>query len=404
MNPLGYPVIDSDTHWYEPDDCFTRHIDPKFRDVAVHTVPSDEPGVGRWVVGDHGFKHLRRNLSDKMHVPGAISGLFTGEAEMTDRNVAATYRPKDRPEIMQRIARETLMDEHGVRAQIMLPSSTGLAIEKELQDRPDVLCANTRAFNRWVEDDWGFGADGRIFGVPTLTLYDVDWAVQEVESLAGRGAKMFHLPTGPVGKRSPADPHFDRFWATVQETGLIPIFHVGFSELHEIYGQYWSEDTSAWLMEWSPMQMYLSEIERPICDTLAALTLHNLFGRFPKLQVMTVELGSDWLIPLTKVLDKAVRFGGGGKKLVGGPVAGLPSEILRNHLRISPYPEDDLSTLVPFLGPERVLFGSDFPHPEGLAEPLSYLKYLEGFPEPTVRSIMHDNAAGVLGLSPAPVG
>ena len=35
---LGFPAVDADGHYYEPHDCFTRHIDPKFRERAVHVV------------------------------------------------------------------------------------------------------------------------------------------------------------------------------------------------------------------------------------------------------------------------------------------------------------------------------------------------------------------------------
>ncbi len=46
-----------------------------------------------------------------------------------------------------------------------------------------------------------------------------------------------------------------------------------------------------------------------------------------------------------------------------------------------------------------MLFGSDYPHPEGIAEPLSYLNMLKGRPESEVRKIMRDNAAALLGLA-----
>ena len=49
-----------------------------------------------------------------------------------------------------------------------------------------------------------------------------------------------------------------------------------------------------------------------------------------------------------------------------------------------------------------MLFGSDYPHPEGLAEPLDYLDYLAGYPsldERAIRRIMSENANALLGLS-----
>jgi len=68
--------------------------------------------------------------------------------------------------------------------------------------------------NRWLEEEWGFGADGRVFGVPLLSLVDVPLAVAELERLLARGARMVHLLAGPVldaagAGRSPGDPYFD---------------------------------------------------------------------------------------------------------------------------------------------------------------------------------------------------
>src|SRR4051794_2800393 len=39
---LGYSVIDADNHYYEPRDAFTRYIDPKHRDLAIHVVTDDD--------------------------------------------------------------------------------------------------------------------------------------------------------------------------------------------------------------------------------------------------------------------------------------------------------------------------------------------------------------------------
>jgi predicted TIM-barrel fold metal-dependent hydrolase len=43
-----------------------------------------------------------------------------------------------------------------------------------------------------------------------------------------------------------------------------------------------------------------------------------------------------------------------------------------------------------------VLFGSDFPHAEGLADPLAFVRDLDGFSEAEVKLIMRDNALTVL--------
>ena len=106
-----------------------------------------------------------------------------------------------------------------VEATILLPT-LGVAVEYDLRDDVELSYASLRAFNRWLEQDWGYGDDGRIFAVPMLSLLDIDQAVLELERVIAAGARMVHLCTGPIAGRSPADPHFDPFWARCAEASM----------------------------------------------------------------------------------------------------------------------------------------------------------------------------------------
>ncbi len=50
---------------------------------------------------------------------------------------------------------------------------------------------------------------------------------------------------------------------------------------------------------------------------------------------------------------------------------------------------------------DHVLFGSGFPHPEGLADPVSYVDELEGLTEESVRKIMGGNLARLMNVDGA---
>jgi predicted TIM-barrel fold metal-dependent hydrolase len=77
-----------------------------------------------------------------------------------------------------------------------------------------------------------------------------------------------------------------------------------------------------------------------------------------------------------------------------------PSDVFRRHVWINPFHEDDMSGLVDAIGADRVLFGSDFPHPEGLGEPLEFEAQLDGLPADAVRKIMSQNLQDLLRLDP----
>jgi predicted TIM-barrel fold metal-dependent hydrolase len=175
------------------------------------------------------------------------------------------------------------------------------------------------------------------------------------------------------------------------------VFHVSNSGYQDLFGVHWGERADNPSHRQSPLQWAICSTERPIVDTLAALTLHNLFGRFPKLQVVSIENGAEWLAHLFEVVDKAAALGHRGPWL-GGSLTDRPSEILRDHLYVCPFPEEDTLAAIHALGPDRVLFGSDYPHPEGLREPIDFAERLRDCDEDTARKVMRDNTGGILGL------
>jgi predicted TIM-barrel fold metal-dependent hydrolase len=392
---MDYRLIDADGHYYEPDDCFTRHIEARYKDATVRVERSGADGLGRvYLQGRRTFMSVMPG--DYASAPGALQGLFTGEVAdgFTHREV---INAKDYPAFTDRPARLELMDDQGVEAAIMLPT-LGVAVEQDMADDVELTHASLRAFNRWLEDDWGYGADGRIFAVPMLSLLDLERGLAELRRVRDVGARLVHLRPGPVGGRSPAHPIFDPFWATAAEAGIGVVFHVSNSGYNRFYGSLWSEDPTNPSHAQSPLQWALCNTERPIVDTLTALTLHNLFGRHPDVKVITIENGSNWVRALLKSVDKAAALGRRGP-MIGGQLPPRPSEALAEHLWVCPFPEDDVVDLIDALGPDHVLFGSDYPHPEGLREPADFVHLLDGCDPVVTRKVLRTNTAELLGLT-----
>ena len=73
-----------------------------------------------------------------------------------------------------------------------------------------------------------------------------------------------------------------------------------------------------------------------------------------------------------------------------------PVQQLREHLWVAPFYEDDIRGLADCIGVDHVLFGSDYPHAEGLAEPLAFLNDLHGFSDAEVEQVMSSNALALL--------
>ena len=63
-----------------------------------------------------------------------------------------------------------------------------------------------------------------------------------------------------------------------------------------------------------------------------------------------------------------------------------------------------MSEVVEWMGEDRVIFGSDWPHIEGMPQPLDYLSDVAHFSETTRRKIMRENTVGLAELRPGSTG
>ena len=270
------------------------------------------------------------------------------------------------------------MDEQNVEACLMLPTA-GVGVEPQLRtpQHREVLYPTVRAFNRWLEEDWGYGADGRIYGAPINSLVDVDEAIRELERLLAEGARFMVLTAGPIDGRSPGDPFFDPFWARCQESGINVVYHIGRTPFSEMYNTPWGLRPHPPSHRHSLMEYALSFTDRPVADTMTALIADNVFGRFPRLKVLSVEYGSSWVAPLLTKLDHIARLYSKDMWRFGAPPM-KPSDLFRQNVWVAPFFEDEIADLAELIGVGHVLNGSDYPHPEGLLWPAEFADELEG--------------------------
>jgi predicted TIM-barrel fold metal-dependent hydrolase len=387
--------IDADNHYYESLDAFTRHLDKKFRDRGVKPVQSGKRV--ELLMGGAVNRFIPNPTFDPIIVPGCMDPLFRGQIpEGVDPGSLLQVEPL-RAEYQDRDKRIEVMDEQGLGAALLFPT-LGCGVEEGLRNDIDATMASMSAFNQWLEEDWGFDYEGRIIAAPMLSLADPEAAVAEVESLIERGARIVHIRPAPVPGpngtgRSLGDKSHDPVWARLAEASVPVAFHLGDSGYNRFLAAGWGASAS---FEGFGNTDILSRVlvsDRAIHDTIASLIVHKVFKRHPTLKVASIENGSDWMGLLVKRLRKQ-------RNQTPWVFVEDPLDTLREHVWVTPYMEEDLHALANLIGVERILFGSDWPHGEGVASPLDFTKELGGFDESDVQRIMHDNCEELLG-SPA---
>lgn len=394
---LGYPIVDADNHFYETPDCFSRHIEAGLRDKAI-TATQRADGSWEVKVGSKPYNFMDVKF-DKTNPPGSMHEILRSKDASAGMKWGDSYSKENMLAAFQhRDARLSMMDAQGIEATLVLPTFA-VSLESMMHDDPEQLYANYRSFNRWVEDEWGYGGDGRIFAPAMLSLLDLDEAVAELDRVMALGAKVIHLTPGPIGNgRSPADPIYDPFWARMNEAGLLLALHIADTRYRDV-SLAWGEVPDTPVRQMTAFQWAFVHGDRAIMETFGQLIYGNLFGRFPEIRAVSLENGSDWVPYLLTLMDKKKGMGR-FSRWIGGRPAGRPSDIFKRHCYVSPYPEDDVDALVDAIGADRVLFGSDYPHPEGMAEPWRFAELMERQTPHDVKLVMRDNAAELLGLAP----
>jgi predicted TIM-barrel fold metal-dependent hydrolase len=160
------------------------------------------------------------------------------------------------------------------------------------------------------------------------------------------------------------------------------------------YGKYiraWGESDKYTGLKMSPLTEVMSvHIERPIFDMMAAMVCHGVFDRHPTLRVATLELGAAWTTELLRRFRVAY---GKTPQLFGRD----PVESFREHVWVAPFYEDHITHVRDTIGADRILLGSDWPHPEGLSEPKAWLPDFAALSPEDRKKALHGNLKELSG-------
>jgi predicted TIM-barrel fold metal-dependent hydrolase len=390
MVSLPYPVYDADNHLYEPAEAFLRYL-PEKHQRDFYFVQAN--GRTKVVVGGTLSEYIPNPTFEVVAPPGSHEKWYRGTNTegLTMRELSGKpIRPP--AEWRSGDGRLKVLDQQGIHAALIFPTLASV-IEERLGHAPAAMGALFHSLNRWTSEEWGFARDGRLFAVPMITLSDLNTAIAELEFVLSQGARVIGLRPAPVpdlrGSRSFGFPEYDPFWARVAEANIFACFHTSDSGYDQI-SRRWDGGPSEYLpFENDPFKLVLDVMGRAMADSLAALVCHGVFDRHPNLRVAAVESGSSWVAPLLYRLDHV--YGQMPQSFKQHPRGAF-----EKHIFVAPFYEDDMPELSRSIPVERILFGSDYPHPEGLAEPLDYLNEFRDFTPEQIKRVFHSNLKGLL--------
>jgi predicted TIM-barrel fold metal-dependent hydrolase len=381
---LPYPTFDADNHLYENRDALTKFLPRDFSGIIKYV---EVDGRTKLAIRDRISNYIPNPTFGKVAVPGGAGydvtkggkgfgegGRGVGFTKLVAMpGIDAFFDPEPRLELMK---------EMGIDRTLLWPTLAS-AIEERLADDPDAACAVIHALNEWMHEHWSYAYSDAIYATPIISLAVLDRALEELEFIHERGARVFLIRVAPVptwrGRKSFALPEFDPFWERVQELDLTvgmhsgdPGYHRYVNEWEGLGDQEMSIDRHS--RKASPAFLKLMSEKDSLVDAMASLIGHGLATRFPRLRFLPVEFASTWIRPFYAKLQRAWEQ---------APVLfdESPVEVFNRNVWVHAFHEPDPKGLIELGIPvDHIMFGSDFPHPEGMADPLAYSEVVTDLP------------------------
>jgi predicted TIM-barrel fold metal-dependent hydrolase len=372
-------VIDSDGHVLEPADLWTgEYMDPDARGRAPAVSVED----GRLYFADG-----RPYAYPRSYVDAVTLGWQRGPG------VAARYGD-GRTGAWDPAGRIADLDLDGIDAAVVYPT---MALASAYTDEPALAAAMARAYNRWLAD-WCSAYPERLFGAAMLPFQSVGLAVEELryarETLA--------LPASVIRPhryqgRTIHSPEWDPLWAAAEDLDCPMALHGGSSWPEPQAGEdHFAGDER--LAAHQAVHVVIHPFEQQLA--CVGLIQTRVFDRFPRLRVAFLESGGGWIVPLLDRLERHVDQLGGHRSS-NDRTRLRPTEYFQRNCWISFEPvERSLGVLADFLGPSKILWGTDYPHSDGFfpGAPEMLRDQLAECSEATKRAVLGGGARAFYGL------
>lgn len=368
-------VIDSDGHVLEPPDLWLNYLDPKFRERAP-----------RIVLNKHGKETLQIEPGRILPMPEGSGGI--GACGAFGARESKKVYPKSYVEARRGgfdpHARIPDLDAEGIDAAFLYPT-LGLFIAC-IEDDPELAAADCRAYNRWLAEYCKPYPD-RLFGVAMLPMVSVEASIEEMRfAVKELGMRAGFVRPNPYGKRTLHDPQLYPLWEEAQNLDFAIAVHGGAASGMASLGEERFRGFATGHCATHTFEMMAAAMSFLMC---------GICDRFPRLRVGFLEAGGGWITGWLDRMDRHVDDLGFNDTKLGT----RPSDAFRRQCFISFEPtETSLKLLADHIGPDHILWATDYPHPDGFIDAPGMIRKMGLKPE-LLATIMATGAKKFYGLN-----
>lgn len=379
---MKYRFISADCHvdliWLPPD---------LFIDNASAALKDRMPYV---VEGRKGMQWVAKNGAKFGLVNGMGSAgreYVPGEIHRSDR-MASTGLYDDGRKGIRRLSDPELrlkdQERDGVQAEVLYGI---LGASMRLQD-DEAATEMLRIYNQWLADFCRTHPE-RYAGLASIPSHDIDAAVTEIRRVANSGV-LRGLDIANRPDLTPFwDPYWNPLWEIAEEAGLPVHLHTIGGSLPDFRKLAPKVGRAAFATTISSFQMYMS-------IPLMAIIFAGVLEHHPGLRMVIGESGIGWIPYVLDHMD--LEWEDQFKDL---DLKMRPSDYWRRQCYAT-YQSDRIGIkLLDEIGQNNIMWGSDFPHPDGIwPDSQEYIqRELGHLPEATRHQIVCGNAARLYGFA-----
>ena len=279
----------------------------------------------------------------------------------------------------------------GITEMNMPPFGAGISLPTDEPIDPELQWAGARAHNRWLAELCQMAPERRAGVAITPICWDVDESLKEIHWAKRNGLRGILIPSRWGRQPAYHHPRYEPIWAACEDLELVVHLHSGAAPM---------EDYDEHL---GMMGIYISEVCWWSARPIWFLIWGGVFERHPRLKLAITESTAIWVPEAKQLLDFRYSETHYAAKL-GDYTAHLkspPSEYFRRNvfLGASCMPRREVE-LREAIGIDNIMWGSDYPHPEG-SWPHTRQQMVESFhgvPEDELAAMLGGNAARVYGF------
>jgi predicted TIM-barrel fold metal-dependent hydrolase len=382
---MAMQLISADNHidmTYCPPDLWSEAAPAKWRGLVPWTEERDD-GL-HWIV-DGNDQGMWNGVG-----PGFMKyekGSFSHIDEMADLGFEWDYRrgAVARPTTPEWRVKD--LDKDGVQAEIVY----GCLRINEIIGNHEIRDWCDTVYNDWVADFAKQSDPNRVFPLALIPNVDPKVAAAEVRRCARLGLRGGDLAFKGMGL--PLWHHdWDALWQASAECKFPVSFHsTGFKAVR-------APDNPAMEKEYATEYRLVRSalFQLDTMEVLVSVLASGACERFPDFNFVLGESGVTWLPYVfdrldTEYHDRARSLGFKMK----------PSDYFRRQGYVTYQQDAFLEPIVPLIGEDRIMWGSDYPHPDCLWPDSHKIlaDNLSKFPESTQRKIVHDNVAKLYNIN-----